>query len=145
MQNFPHHYAVTAAANRDGNVDLTSEGLTGINSAPPAEFGGPGDLWSPETLLIAAVADCFILTFKAIAGASKFDWISLKCAAEGILNRVENITRFTEIRLDVVLDVEPGTDEQKALRLLEKSESSCLITNSLKSSSHLHATVKIVN
>lgn len=143
MQNYPHNYAVTAVANRDGNVDLTSEGLTGIRSAPPAEFGGPGDLWSPETLLIAAVADCFILTFKAIAGASKFDWISLQCEAEGTLDRIDNVTRFTEIKLLAILDVPQATDEQKAMRLLEKSEHACLITNSLKSSSHLDATVRI--
>ena len=35
-----------------------------------AEFGGPGDLWSPETMLAGAVAGCFILTFRAAARAS---------------------------------------------------------------------------
>ncbi len=145
MQKFPHHYAVTAAANRDDNVDLTSEGLPRIESAPPAEFGGPGDRWSPETLLIAAVADCFVLTFRAIARASKFDWISLQCEAEGTLDRLENTSQFTEITLHAVLDAPQGTDEQKASRLLEKAEHGCLITNSLKSSSHLNVSVRVAN
>ncbi|HNP37111.1 MAG TPA: OsmC family protein [Woeseiaceae bacterium] len=145
MQKFPHHYAVTATTSRDANVDLGSDGLPRIDSAPPAEFGGPGDRWSPETLLVAAVADCFVLTFKAIARASKFDWNALTCAAKGTLDRIDNVTRFTEITLHVVLDVPPGTDEQKAMRFLEKSEHACLITNSLKSSSHLDATVRIAN
>lgn len=145
MQKLPHHYAATAAADRDENVDLSSEGLTSISSAPPAAFGGPGNLWSPETLLIAAVADCFVLTFKAIARASKFDWISLTCEAKGTLDRVDNVTRFTDITQHVVLDVPQGTDEQMAMRLLEKSEQACLITNSLKSGSRLEATVIIVS
>ena len=143
MQNLPHHYAVAATASAKGNVDLTSPGLARIDSAPPAEFGGPGDRWSPETLLVAAVADCFVLTFKAIARASKMDWICLSCDVEGILDRVDNLSKFTEFNLRVVLQAPPGTDEQKALRILQKSERSCLITNSLNSETHLDAEVRI--
>ena len=143
MKSLPHHYAVAATSSAKGNVDLTSPGLTRIDSAPPADFGGPGDRWSPETLLVAAVADCFILTFRAIARASKLDWVSLSCDVDGVLDRVDNVTRFTEFRLRAVLDAPPGTDEQKALRLLEKSERSCLITKSLTAENHLDATVRI--
>lgn len=143
MQKLPHQYLVVAAANAEGNVDLSSTGLPPLESAPPAEFGGPGDRWSPETLLVAAVADCFVLTFKAIARASKLDWLSISCKVDGVLDRADNITQFTEFRLQVVLDAPPGTDEAKAKRLLEKSESACLITNSLKASPHLDAEVRI--
>lgn len=145
MQNLPHRYAVTAAAGADGNVDLTSPGVTRIDSAPPAEFGGPGDLWSPETLLVAAVADCFVLTFKAIARGSKLDWVSLSCDVEGTLDRVDNVTQFNEFRLRALLNVASGVDEQKATRLLQKSEHACLITNSLKSETHLEVEVRIAN
>lgn len=143
MQDLPHHYSVAANADADGHVELTSPGLASIESAAPAEFGGPGDRWSPESLLVAAVADCFILTFKAIARASKLDWTSLACEAEGILDRVDNVMQFTEFRLGVVLKAPVGTEEQKAIRLLEKAEHSCLITNSLKSKSMLNAEVVI--
>ena len=143
MQSYPHHYAVTANAAREGNVDLSSEGLAPISSAPPAEFGGPGDKWSPETLLVAAVADCFILTFRAIARASKLEWIALSCEVEGVLDRVDNVTRFTELKVHAALNVPAGTDEQHALRILEKSEHGCLITNSLSAKSQLEATVHI--
>jgi len=144
MKDLPHHYEVAATTSTKGNVDLTSPGLSCIDSAPPAEFGGPGDRWSPETLLVAAVADCFILTFRAIARASKLDWVSLSCDVDGILDRVDNVTRFTEFRLRAVLDAPPGTDERKALRLLEKSERSCLITNSLTAENHLDAELRTV-
>ena len=83
MQEFPHHYAVTASSAADSNIALESPGLESLESAGPAEFGGPGDLWSPETMLVASVADCFILTFKAIARASRMDWVSLRCDAVG--------------------------------------------------------------
>lgn len=143
MQNLPHHYHVSATAVSEGNVELTSPGLAAIESAAPAQFGGPGDCWSPESLLVAAVADCFILTFQAIARASKLEWISLSCDAEGTLDRVDRLTRFTDFHLKVVLICPPGTDEHKAMHLLEKAEKVCLITNSLSSEIHLDAQVQI--
>src|SRR6185436_13165437 len=59
MRPSPHHYSVTSQAAPNLHVRLNSVGLSELSSEPPAEFGGPGNLWSPETLLLAAVADCF--------------------------------------------------------------------------------------
>ncbi len=142
MQDFPHRYSVAAVAKAEGEVALDSDGLPALSSAPPAEFGGPGDRWSPETLLVAAVADCFLLTFRAIARASKLSWISLQCDVEGTLDRVERVTQFTRFLVRASLRVPAGTDEEQAKRLLERAEQSCLITNSLKGSSHLEAKVE---
>lgn len=141
MQELPHHYSVSASASATDAVALSSTGLSTIESGPPAEYGGSGTLWSPETLLTAAVADCFVLSFRAIARASRLDWKSISCDVSGTLDRVEKTTRFTRFDLHVVLVPAPGTDEAKARRLLEKSEESCLITNSLTSSVHLDAKV----
>ena len=144
MQDFPHHYRVTAAANVEDNVELTSPGLVALESAGPAEFGGPGDQLSPETLLAAAVADCFILSFRAIARASRFEWLSLECKVDAVLDKVEKVTQFTDFQETVVLEIPAGADEKKAMRLLEKAERACLVTNSMKGKTHLEATVKFV-
>lgn len=145
MQDFPHHYKSTASARRDSNVELTSPGLDALESAGPAEFGGPGDRWSPETLLSAAIADCFILSFRAVARAAKLEWISIRCDVDAVLDRIEKVTQFTEFHQTVVLEVPPGSDEAKAMRLLEKAEHVCLITNSLKGTAHLDASVRVVD
>ena len=141
MQDFPHHYVAVASAQVDDDVRLDSPGLTTLESAGPAEFGGPGNLWSPETLLVAAVADCFILSFRAIARASRMEWISLTCDAVGELDKVERVTQFTGFDLKVRLEVPEGTRESKAQKLLEMAEKSCLITNSLKAPSHLETEI----
>ncbi|HKX56718.1 MAG TPA: OsmC family protein [Xanthomonadales bacterium] len=138
MQAYPHLYRATANSANGPTVQISSPGLEAIGTASPAEFGGPGDRWSPETLLVAAVADCFILTFKAIAGASKFDWLDLQCEVEGKLDRVERVTRFTAFDIRARLTVPAGTDEQKARHILEKSEAVCLISNSLNGEKTLH-------
>lgn len=142
MANLPHHYAVTATARSAGVVNLRSQGLVPITSAPPAEFGGPGDQWSPESLLVAAVADCFILTFKAIAKASKMEWDSISCIADGTLDRVDKAMQFTQFCLQVTLTTPPGSDEKKGIHILEKAKQDCLITNSLSSKVHLEAEVQ---
>lgn len=141
MQELPHHYAVSAAAEAESMVRLDSPGLESLESAGPAEFGGPGDRWSPETLLVAAVADCFILSFRAIARASKMDWISLRCDVVGDLDKVDKITQFTNFRVRARLEVPDGIREGKPQRLLEKAEHSCLVTNSLKAPSELETEV----
>ena len=72
MEAFPHHYTVTALGNSaQSQTTVNSTGVGDITTDMPAEFGGPGDQWSPESLLMAAVADCFVLTFRAIAQASR--------------------------------------------------------------------------
>ena len=40
------------------------------------DFDGPGDAWSPEQLLLAAVEACFLLTFRAVAQASRLEFVS---------------------------------------------------------------------
>lgn len=137
MINFPHHYKISGTALQDGDVSLSGEGLAAIASAPPIEFGGPGDKWSPESLLVAAIADCFILSFRAIARASQFQWKSLECDVTGILDRVEKTTKFTRFDIKAVLYLDPGAKQDMAIRLLEKAEKSCLITNSLSGETHL--------
>jgi peroxiredoxin-like protein len=141
MHPYPHRYLTTATCSVEGEVELGSQGLAVLASLPPAEFGGPGTLWSPETLLVAAVADCFVLSFRAVARASKLPWTRLECATEGVLDRVEGVTRFTAIHTRATLTVPAGTDEALARRLLEKAEKVCLISNSLLASKHLESIV----
>ena len=129
MHPYPHHYTVQARAEATGDVEISAEGLPTLRTAPPVEFDGPGDRWSPETLLCAAVADCFVLSFRAIARASKLDWTGLECRVEGTLDRVEGKSRFTEVVVHATLRVPGGVDQERATRLLEKAEQSCLISN----------------
>ncbi len=132
MQAYPHHYNVHAAAEAEGTVIVGSQGLSSLATAPPPEYDGPGGQWSPETLFVAAAADCFILTFRAIAAASKLPWRDLECSAEGVLDRVDGVVRFTQLHLQARLLLPAGGDADRAKRLLQKAEKACLVTNSLK-------------
>lgn len=141
MQPFPHRYAVSAALSTANEVDLSAEGVAPLPTAAPAEFDGPGDLWSPETLLVGAVADCFAITFRGVARTSKLAWTGFACEAVGTLDRVAGVTRFTHVDIHVRLTVAEATDREAAHRVLERVERNCLITSSLTAAVRLHATI----
>ena len=85
--NLPHDYTVTAQSQPESLVSLKATGLPDMQSEPPTEFGGSGEDWSPEDFLVRAVADCFVLSFKAIATQEKLSKpllkkIILKCLGQ---------------------------------------------------------------
>ncbi|MFI2811323.1 OsmC family protein [Microbulbifer zhoushanensis] len=131
MQELPHQYRVAARADPGSDVELSTDGVEPLTSAPPVQFGGPGDHWSPEDLLVAALADCFILTFRAIATFKQLEWHSLACEANGTLDRRDRKTQFTAFTISAELEIPAGGDTGEAERLLHKAEERCLVTNSL--------------
>jgi peroxiredoxin-like protein len=131
MKPLPHLYEVTLSGGPTGYATLSADGPPELRSAPPKDFDGPGDAWSPEHLLLAAVATCFMFTFRAVAQASKFHFLSLELSSAGTVDRNEGATRFTEIVLRPRLKVPKGTDPERATRMLEKGEKACLVTASL--------------
>ena len=131
MEPYPHTYQAKAHGSATGGVSVTSLGLPEINTAPPIEFDGPGDQWSPENLLVAAIADCFILTFRGVSRTSAFTWTALDCQVDGILERISGTTRFTQFTTTATLTVPAGADHVKAKELLERAEKVCLVANSL--------------
>lgn len=143
MQDLPHHYQVSAQSGPEGDVGLQTAGVPTLPSAAPVEFGGPGGRWSPESLLVAAVADCFVLSFRAVARASRLPWTGLQCDVQGTLARADGKTRFTEFSIQATLQLPVDGDADKARTLLAKAESSCLITNSMTATTHLRAVVEV--
>ena len=143
MQPFPHHYDVTATAVPDGDIHVGAEDVPPLATASPREFDGPGNRWTPETMLVAAVADCFALTFRGLARREKLTWTSLECDATGTLDRQDGAVRFTHVHLHASLTVPPGADEQALVRLMQKAEERCLVSRSLNATVHLEPRVVV--
>lgn len=144
MQPFPHHYRAKVKSDAAGELsDLTSPGLTDLHVAPPAEFGGTGTQWSPETLLTGAVASCYVLGFRTIAGASRLNWTAVECTVLGTLDRIGHAMRFTSLELDVSLVVPDARSAERAVRILEKAKENCLITNSLSAEVTLLPSIEV--
>ena len=141
MQKLPHSYDITATAQASSTVTNTKAGLPDLEIAPPASFDGPGDIYSPEDLLVASIASCFILSFRAIAGPSRLDWESISVDVAGTLDSVERAIQFTGFETGVSLSLAAGASREKAEKLLHKADQACFITNSLKAPASLELNI----
>ena len=143
MHPYPHTYIASATGEGRGFVTVASPQVPGLQAAPPPEFDGPGGVWSPETLLCASLANCFILTFRAVSRAARFEWSRLECRVEGVLERVGRTPQFTRYTTFAKLTVPEGVDAAKARELLERAEHGCLIANSLTGSRALEIQISV--
>jgi organic hydroperoxide reductase OsmC/OhrA len=82
-------------------------------------------------------------TFLAIAENSKFEFINFESSANGKLEKVDGKLMISEIVLAPVLTLSREADKEKAIRILQKSEAACLISNSVKSSIIFQPQIKV--
>ncbi|HEU5292349.1 MAG TPA: OsmC family protein [Cyclobacteriaceae bacterium] len=117
----------------DVNPTMGENGCLEV-ATPPQFNKGIAGIWSPEHLFTAAVSSCLMTTFLAIAEASKLEFTGFQCASKGKLEQVENKFLMTEVILEPTVTIVREQDRERALRVLQKSEAACLISNSIKSS-----------
>ncbi|MGE5436448.1 MAG: OsmC family protein [Syntrophothermus sp.] len=139
------HYSVSIKWDEGRIGTLSAEGLKDIQGATPPEFakGVPG-YWSPEHLFVAAVTSCLMTTFLAIAENSGLEFSDYKADANSTLEKVDGKFQVTEIEIKPVIKIKNEKDKEKALRILDKSERGCLISNSIKTKVHLNPEILVV-
>ena len=101
-----------------------------ISIAIPAEFEGPGGGESPEDLYAMALQNCFIATFKVYAEKLKLAYESIHVYSTLEVDRDENGKPWMA-RIDLNVTLKGITQQENALRLLEKISQSCMILNSV--------------
>ncbi len=127
---------------RQGRVE--SPGLPPLDFASPPEFGGPGGTWTPEHAFVTAANSCILLTFVAIAEFSKLGFRSLSARATGKLENVEGEgLQFTSVEVTLRVEVAAEADVARAERLVQKAETSCLVSKSLKTPVTVKAEVRV--
>lgn len=135
MHAFPHFYQASVVADPDNPLTTSCKQFPNIAVSPPVEFGGSGEQWSPEELLMASVANCLVLSFRAIAKMAEYEWLNIQCESRGELDKVERKIVFTKVYTKATLTLHSEADIEKAKALLNKAEQACFITNSLSSES----------
>ena len=131
-----------------------SSGKTGLmksDSAPnaihftaPLQFGGFEGRWSPEDLLLAAVAGCYTTTFRALAEYSKFEYTDLEVEARGVVRKAESGYKFDGIVIRPTLTISSEEEQPQACRLLEKAKQLCLISRTLSIALTYEPQVKVM-
>jgi len=141
MKPLPHQYEVRLHGGPDGCARICAAGLPELHAAPPVAFDGPGDEWSPEHLLLAAVQACFLFTLRPVARLSKVEFTALDATAAGTVDRADGAIRFTDIVLRLRLTVPAGTDPERVEHVIEKSKKACLISASWSVPVHLESQI----
>jgi peroxiredoxin-like protein len=140
-----HQYNVNLKWNAERVGEVSSPELRSkIEVATPPQFPkGVEGIWSPEHFFTAAVNSCFMTTFLAIAENFRLEFKEFNCNAVGVLEQVEGKYLMTEVILNPTLVITKEEDKEKALRVLDKSEKACLISNSINSKVSLNPTVTV--
>ncbi len=146
-----HFYEVNIAWSHDRQGMMCSPELSAVSPsagcievATPPEFpkGMPG-IWSPEHLFTAAVSSCLMTTFLAIAENSKLEFVSFQCGSKGKLEQREGKFLMTEVQLFPVVTIRDEKDRERAMRILQKAEANCLISNSVKSTVVMNPVIEV--
>jgi organic hydroperoxide reductase OsmC/OhrA len=113
-------------------------GLAKSDSAPnaihftaPKEFGGLEGRWTPEELLLAALAGCFTTTLRSISGNDQFDFTDLQVEASGTIRKSQFGYGFSEIVIHPTLKIACSEERERALDLLNKAERLCLASRAI--------------
>lgn len=130
-----HEYDVEVSwkSGRRGSLNSPDLDDTFDVATPPQFPNGIERVWSPEHLFTAAVNSCLMTTFLAIAENSKLEYEDFSSKASGKLEIIEGKYMMSEVRLKPRLIIGAEGHREKALRVLNKAEAACLISNSIKS------------
>jgi organic hydroperoxide reductase OsmC/OhrA len=127
-----HTYHVTAwwASGQTG-ITKSDSAPNAVHFAAPPQFGGMEDRWTPEDLLLSAVASCFTTTFHAVAGYSKFEYLDLEVEVDGTVSKTSSGYCFTGIVIRPKLTIGEETLRNRGLDLLKKAKGLCLVSRAL--------------
>lgn len=127
----PHEYTVTLRSPRAGDARVRSGRRPVLDVGPPPEFDGTPDVWSPEHLLLGALATCYTTTFRALAARAALPVVSLDVQARGTLEKTSEGLQFTAFALDVRAGIDgAGTDAVRSV--LENAKRHCIVSNSVR-------------
>jgi organic hydroperoxide reductase OsmC/OhrA len=127
-----HTYHVTAwwASGQTG-ITKSESAPNAVHFAAPPQFGGMEDRWTPEDLLLSAVASCFTTTFHAVAGYSKFEYLDLEVEVDGTVSKTSSGYCFTGIVVRPKLTLGDEAARARGLELLKKAKGLCLVSRAL--------------
>ncbi len=116
-----------------------------IHFSEAAELGGLQGRWTPEQLLLSALAGCFTTTFHDVARGAKFEYTDLEVEIEGSVKRSRtNGCNFSEILIRPRLTVASEEQREAGLALLRRTKSLCMISRAVTVPQTLEPVVETV-
>lgn len=104
---------------------------TVIHFTAPVSFGGVPGQWTPEELMLGALASCFIATFQALSVYAKLPFADLEVSVHGEIEKTSSGFQFTAIEVRPGLTIEDEQLRFLAERVLLKADSLCLVSRAI--------------
>ncbi len=131
MENEHKYHVVAWWSSGQTGIARSDSAPNAIHFAAPPQFGGLEGRWTPEDLLMTALASCFTTTFHAIAGYSKFEYTDLEVEVEGTVSKTGTGYSFSEIVIRPRLTIPHEENRERAINLLQKAKALCLVSRVL--------------
>ena len=114
-----------------------------IHFSEAAELGGLQGRWTPEQLMLCALAASFTTTFHEMARTAKFEFTDMEVEIEGTVRRNRSTgCNFDEILIRPRLTVQVEEQYEAGLSLLRKTKSVCMISRAITIPQTLEPTVE---
>jgi peroxiredoxin-like protein len=143
MENEHKYHVVAWWSSGQTGIAKSDSTPNAIHFTAPPQFGGLEGRWTPEDLLMTALASCFTTTFHAIAGYSKFEFTDLEVEAEGTVSKTGAGYSFSEIVIRPSLTIPDEGNRERAINLLQKAEALCLVSRALATTPKFETRVEI--
>ncbi|HXF59117.1 MAG TPA: OsmC family protein [Candidatus Saccharimonadales bacterium] len=114
---------------REYRVDF--QGKPSLRGTAAPMYRGDPALHNPEDLLVAALSGCHCLSYLALCARAGIQVTGYEDEVYGKMERVDGVTKFTEVVLHPKVSVAPGTDAEKAKALHERAHTVCFIASSV--------------
>jgi peroxiredoxin-like protein len=146
MSSVEHAYRVAAwwTSGRTG-LAKSDSAPSAIHFSAPVAFGGLEGRWTPEELLLAAIAGCYTTTLRAMAGTAEFNFTDLQVEAWGTIRKAESGYAFSGIVLRPNLKIGSPEERERALDLLCRAEKLCLVARAIGTKLRFEPQLEITN
>lgn len=109
---------------------VSSEGNAPIEGSADKPFRGTPERWNPEELLLAALAQCHMLSYLHVAVKNAIVVTAYEDDAVGTMRQVGEGGHFTSVTLRPVVTISAG-DPELAQRIHAEASTLCFIAQSV--------------
>jgi organic hydroperoxide reductase OsmC/OhrA len=143
MENVRSHHVVAWWTSGRTGLAKSDSAPNAIHFTAPTESGDVQGRWTPEDLLLTALAACFTTTFHSITSYPKFAYIDLQVEVDGTVSKIDSGYGFSEIVIRPNLTITGEENRERAISLLQKTAKLCLVSRALTNAPKFEIAVEI--
>lgn len=131
-----HHFHLKADwPGGRNNIGFIDAGNLKTKISIPPEMDGPGVGTNPDEMLLGAAATCYLITLAAMIERASLPLHEMSLDSVGIVDVTNGVFTYKKIihrpTVELMSDA-TEEDHRKLRRLVEKAESSCMISRAIQ-------------